>query len=61
MTRVPPVDAQSAENDDHTNIHIHTHKCPAIDKSRSCIGVVVAAIIPPAAVDKVGVSSSIIN
>ena len=23
--RVPPVDAQSAENDYHTNIHIHTH------------------------------------
>ena len=60
MTRVPPVDAQSAEND-RTNIHIHTHNCTAIDKSRSCMGVVVAAIVPTAAVDKVGVSPSIIN
>ena len=61
MTRVPPVDAQSAENDDHTNIHIHTHKCPAIDKSRSCMGVVVAAIVATADVDKVRVSPLIIN
>ena len=60
MTRVSPVDAQSAEND-HTNIHIRTHKCPAIDKSRSCMGVVVVAIVATAAVDKVRVSSSIIN
>ena len=61
MTRVPPVDAQSAENDDHTNIHIHTHKCPAIDKSGSCMGVVVAAIVATADVDKVRVSPSIIK
>ena len=57
---IPPVDAQSAENDDHTNIHIHTQNSPAIDKSRSCMGVV-AAIVPPAAVNKEGVSPSIIN
>ena len=28
-----------------TNIHIQTQKCPAIDKGRSCMGVVVAAIL----------------
>ena len=61
MTRAPLIDAQSAENDDYTNIHIHIHKCPAIDKSRSCMGVVVAAIVATADVDKVRVSPSIMN
>ena len=61
MKRVPPVDAQSVENDDQTNIHIHTHNYPTIDKSKSSLGVVVADIVPTAAVDKVGVSPSIIN
>ena len=49
------------KNYDHTNIQIHTHNCPTIDKSRSCMGVVVAAIVATAAVDKVRVSPSIIN
>ena len=31
-----------------TQTYIYTHKCLAIDKSRSCMGVVVAAIVATA-------------